>query len=93
MSDQEMNTQESPATTMAPAETESTPAPAVTEETAPAAAPATKAVVLKNAEFAYQSSMNTLYLSAFSFILGVLFTVLILLILDFMRRNSNDAEK
>lgn len=43
-------------------------------------------------EDAYNITMNTLYLSGFSFILGVLFTVLILLILDFMRRNSNQEK-
>ncbi|MFO1242836.1 MAG: hypothetical protein U1E36_06505 [Rickettsiales bacterium] len=50
-------------------------------------------MIIKNAEDAYNETMNTLYLSGFSFILGVLFTVLILLILDFMRRNASDQEK
>ena len=33
---------------------------------------------------------NTVYLMGMTFILGVLFTVFILLALDFMRRNAED---
>ena len=32
---------------------------------------------------------NTIYLMGFSFALGSLFTILMLLILDFMRRNAD----
>ncbi len=35
-------------------------------------------------------SENTIYLMGFSFVLGSLFTILMLIILDFMRRNSGD---
>lgn len=86
-----MKTDENPSAA-APAAAGETFAPATVQEAAPAPTE-TNTLMLKDAESAYQSSMSTLYISAFSFILGVLFTVLILLILDFMRRNSNDAEK
>jgi len=36
-------------------------------------------------------SENTIYLMGFSFVLGSLFTILMLIILDFMRRNSGDT--
>ena len=36
-------------------------------------------------------SENTIYLMGFSFVLGSLFTILMLIILDFMRRNSGDS--
>jgi heme/copper-type cytochrome/quinol oxidase subunit 2 len=40
-----------------------------------------------------QSALNsTIYLMGFSFILGVVFTVFILLVLDFMRRNKQETE-
>lgn len=35
---------------------------------------------------------GSIYLMGFSFILGVVFTIFILLILDFMRRNKQDDE-
>ena len=38
-------------------------------------------------------SENTIYLMGFSFILGSLFTILVLILLDFMRRNSDNASK
>ncbi len=34
---------------------------------------------------------NVIYLMGLSFVLGSLFTVLVLLLLDFMRRNTPDA--
>lgn len=36
--------------------------------------------------------VNTVYLMGTSFILGVLFTVFVLLILDFIRRNAEDEK-
>jgi hypothetical protein len=36
-------------------------------------------------------SQNVIYLMGISFVLGSLFTVLILLLLDFMRRNNKTA--
>lgn len=35
---------------------------------------------------------DAIYLMGLSFILGSLFTVFVLLVLDFMRRNNNDAK-
>ncbi len=35
---------------------------------------------------------STIYLMGFSFILGVVFTIFILMVLDFMRRNKQDDE-
>ena len=35
---------------------------------------------------------NTVYMMGFSFILGVVFTIFILMVLDFMRRNKQDDE-
>lgn len=35
---------------------------------------------------------STVYVIGFSFILGVVFTIFILLVLDFMRRNKQDDE-
>ncbi len=37
--------------------------------------------------------VNTIYLMGTSFILGVLFTVFVLLVLDFIRRNAEDEKK
>ncbi len=37
--------------------------------------------------------VNTIYLMGTSFILGVLFTVFVLLILDFVRRNAEEDKK
>lgn len=76
--------------TTAPAETTTAP---TMEGTAPEAAMEAVTEQPSKIEDAYNQTMNTLYLSGFSFILGVLFTVLILLILDFMRRNRTDQEK
>lgn len=76
--------------TTAPAETTTTPA---MEGTAPETAMEAVTQHPSKVQEAYSQTMNTLYLSGFSFILGVLFTVLILLILDFMRRNRTDQEK
>ena len=39
-------------------------------------------------ELLFTLSENTIYLMGFSFVLGSLFTILMLIILDFMRRNS-----
>ncbi len=38
-------------------------------------------------------SVNTIYLMGTSFIFGVLFTVFVLLVLDFIRRNAEDGDK
>lgn len=38
-------------------------------------------------------TVSSVYLMGSSFILGVLFTVFVLLVLDFMRRNSNSEQK
>lgn len=38
----------------------------------------------------HKLSVNTVYLMGSSFIVGVLFTVFVLLVLDFMRRNAED---
>lgn len=37
--------------------------------------------------------VNTVYLMGTSFILGVLFTVFVLLVLDFIRRNAEEEKK
>lgn len=39
-------------------------------------------------ELSMTLSESTVYLMGFSFVLGSLFTILILILLDFMRRNS-----
>lgn len=36
---------------------------------------------------------NTVYLMGFSFMLGSLFTILMLILLDFMRRHSSNIEE
>lgn len=41
-------------------------------------------------ELLFTLSENTIYLMGFSFVLGSLFTILMLIILDFMRRHSGD---
>ena len=92
MSDQEMKTEDGQ-TTAAPVTTQAAPQSVMTTEKDAPVATETNAMVVQNAEKAYSTTMNSLYLSAFSFILGVLFTVLVLLILDFMRRNSADEDK
>lgn len=38
-------------------------------------------------------SENAIYLMGFSFILGSLFTILVLILLDFMRRNSDNTDR
>lgn len=43
-----------------------------------------------NIELLYTLSEATIYLMGGSFIVGSLFTILILLLLDFMRRNKTD---
>lgn len=53
----------------------------------PAPAVVDKSVELANA---LQISQDVVYLMGLSFVLGSLFTVLILIILDFMRRNKVD---
>lgn len=40
-----------------------------------------------------QVSSGTVYLMGFSFILGCLFTILILILLDFMRRNASSSDR
>ncbi len=44
-------------------------------------------------DFLTDLTVSSVYLMGSSFILGVLFTVFVLLVLDFMRRNSNSEEK
>ncbi len=41
---------------------------------------------------AFQITQDTIYLMGMSFILGVLFTVLMLILLDFMRRNDKEED-
>ena len=50
-------------------------------------------IVDKTAELAHAAevSQDVVYLMGFSFVLGSLFTVLVLLLLDFMRRNKNGS--
>lgn len=49
----------------------------------------TTAMTQKKLDILHKLSVNTVYLMGTSFIVGVLFTVFVLLVLDFMRRNSN----
>ena len=59
--------------------------------------PATTAMTLSNQDklekltFLKDLSQDAIYLMGLSFILGVLFTVFVLLVLDFMRRNNDPA--
>lgn len=43
-------------------------------------------------QHALEFSQNTIYLMGGSFILGSLFTLFLLLVLDFMRRNKTDTD-
>lgn len=42
--------------------------------------------------FIHSLSQDVVYLMGLSFILGSLFTIFVLLVLDFMRRNNTDAK-
>lgn len=62
-------------------------------QTFDALAPAAAETSISKPEVLHNLSVNTVYLMGSSFILGVLFTVFILLVLDFMRRNAGGEEK
>ncbi len=53
----------------------------------------TAAMTQEKLNFLHELSVNTVYLMGSSFIVGVLFTVFVLLVLDFMRRNAEESEK
>ncbi len=63
------------------------------ELTVEAAPPATKEEKLQKLSMFNDLQVNTVYLMGTSFILGVLFTVFVLLILDFIRRNAEEEKK
>jgi hypothetical protein len=44
---------------------------------------------VSHAQFAYDITVSTIYLLGASFVLGSLFTILLLMMLDFIRRNSD----
>lgn len=64
-------------------------------ETFDALSPASESATLSSDSLALLSdlSVSSVYLMGSSFILGVLFTVFVLLVLDFMRRNSDTQGK
>lgn len=47
-----------------------------------------KPMTMENAQLLMDITQNTIYLMGASFVLGSLFTLLLLLILDFVRRNK-----
>jgi ABC-type methionine transport system permease subunit len=47
-----------------------------------------KPMTLENAQLLMDITQNTIYLMGASFVLGSLFTLLLLLVLDFVRRNK-----
>lgn len=53
----------------------------------------TSAMTQKKLDVLHKLSVNTVYLMGSSFIVGVLFTVFVLLVLDFMRRNADNTER
>jgi|GEM_PF-3718666 len=61
--------------------------PSASEDTVPLTLTQEKLDVL------HELSVNTVYMIGSSFIVGVLFTVFVLLVLDFMRRNADDGDK
>ena len=42
----------------------------------------------EQAQTVIDTSVNTIYVAGFSFVLGSMFTILLLMLLDFMRRNQ-----
>ena len=46
----------------------------------------------ENTQALIDITQGTIYLMGFSFILGSLFTIFILLVLDFVRRNKTDTQ-
>jgi hypothetical protein len=48
-------------------------------------------IVAQKAQLVYDTAHNTVYLMGGSFILGCLVTLLLLLVLDFVRRNKSTA--
>lgn len=50
----------------------------------------TSAMTQEKLDVLHKLSVNTVYLMGSSFIVGVLFTVFVLLVLDFMRRNADN---
>lgn len=58
------------------------------ETTVQAAAPAITTMSQSNIDTLQNLGENVVYLMGFSFILGCLFTILILIMLDVMRRNK-----
>lgn len=53
----------------------------------------TSAMTQEKLDVLHKLSVNTVYLMGSSFIVGVLFTVFVLLVLDFMRRNADNPER
>lgn len=51
-----------------------------------------KAAAAEHAQSIVEFTQNTIYLMGASFVLGSLFTLFLLLILDFVRRNKTDQE-
>ncbi len=49
-----------------------------------------KAMSAENSQALMDITQNTIYLMGASFVLGSLFTLFLLLVLDFIRRNKND---
>lgn len=47
-----------------------------------------KPMTVENAQMLVDITQNTIYLMGASFVLGSLFTLLLLLVLDFVRRNK-----
>jgi ABC-type methionine transport system permease subunit len=47
-----------------------------------------KPVTMESAQLLMDITQNTIYLMGASFVLGSLFTLLLLLVLDFVRRNK-----
>lgn len=67
-------------------------APAATDVVDVAVATMSNADKIEKLDTLVSLMNNTIYMMGFSFILGVVFTIFILMVLDFMRRNKQDDE-